>query len=59
VPYAQVVIRHALVYRVEQVFLIHRESGLLLEQAHLPNLALPDADLVSGIRTAIRDFVAD
>ncbi len=59
VPYAQVVIKHALVYRVEQVFLIHRETGLLLEQAHLPNLALPDADLVSGMLTAIRDFVAD
>ena len=59
VPYAQVLIRHALLYRVEQVFLIHRETGLLLEQAHLPDLALPDADLVSGMLTAIRDFVAD
>ncbi len=59
VPYAQVVIRHALVYRVEQVFLIHRDTGLLLEQANLPGVALPDADLVSGMLTAIRDFVAD
>ena len=59
VPYAQVVIKHALVYRVEQVFLVHRETGLLLAHAHPPNLAVPDADLVSGMLTAIRDFVTD
>lgn len=59
VPYAQVVIKHALVYRVEQVFLVHRETGLLLAQAHPPHLEVPDADLVSGMLTAIRDFVGD
>ncbi len=59
VPYAQVVIKHALVYRVEQVFLVHRETGLLLAQAHPPHLQVPDADLVSGMLTAIRDFVGD
>ena len=58
-PYAQVVIKHALVYRVEQVFLVHRETGLLLAQAHPPHLQVPDADLVSGMLTAIRDFVGD
>jgi OOP family OmpA-OmpF porin len=58
-PYAQVVIKHALVYRVEQVFLVHRETGLLLAQAHPPHLKVPDADLVSGMLTAIRDFVGD
>ncbi len=30
VPFAQIVLEHALVYRVEQVFLIHAETGLLL-----------------------------
>ena len=29
--YAEVVLAHSLVYRVEQVFLIHRETGLLLQ----------------------------
>src|SRR5262245_64202634 len=28
VPYAQIVLKHALIYRVEQVFLIHGETGL-------------------------------
>ncbi|MFI5311521.1 MAG: OmpA family protein [Gemmatimonadales bacterium] len=59
VPYAQVVLRHALVYRVEQVFLVHTGTGLLLAKASPPDLAVPDADLVSAMLTAIRDFVAD
>jgi OOP family OmpA-OmpF porin len=59
VPYAQVVLRHALVYRVEQVFLIDGDTGLLLAHAVAPDLAGSDADLISGMLTAIRDFVAD
>ncbi len=59
VPYAQIVLKHALVYRVEQVFLIHAETGLLLAHAWAPDLPVSDADLISGMLTAIRDFVAD
>jgi len=57
--YADVVIKHALVYRVEQVFLIHAETGLLLAHVTAPNLNVPDADLISGMLTAIQDFVRD
>lgn len=57
VPFAQIVIRHALVYRVEQVFLVHAETGLLL--AHVPEELAQDADLISGMLTAISDFVND
>src|SRR5262245_8814580 len=59
VPYAQIVLKHALVYRVEQVFLIHSETGLLLSHAWAPDLPASDPDLISGMLTAIRDFVAD
>jgi OOP family OmpA-OmpF porin len=59
VPYAQILLRHALVYRVEQVFLIHSETGLLLSHAAPPELKVADADLISGMLTAIQDFVAD
>jgi outer membrane protein OmpA-like peptidoglycan-associated protein len=59
VPYAQIVLKHALVYRVEQVFLIHIETGLLLSHAWARDLAASDPDLISGMLTAIRDFVAD
>ena len=57
VPFAQIVMRHALVYRVEQVFLVHAETGLLL--AHVPEGSDTDADLISGMLTAIGDFVND
>jgi OOP family OmpA-OmpF porin len=59
VRYADVVIKHALVYRVEQVFLIHAETGLLLAHVTTPDLTVPDADLISGMLTAIQDFVRD
>ena len=59
VRYADVVIKHALVYRVEQVFLIHAETGLLLAHVTAPDLNVPDADLISGMLTAIQDFVRD
>ena len=58
-PYAQVVLKHALVYRVEQLFLIHTDTGLLLAHAAPPELKVADADLVSGMLTAIQDFVSD
>jgi outer membrane protein OmpA-like peptidoglycan-associated protein len=57
VPFAQIVMRHALVYRVEQVFLVHAETGLMLE--HVPEDSSGDADLISGMLTAIGDFVND
>ena len=59
VPYAQIVLKHALIYRVEQLFLIHSETGLLLAHAAPADRSIADADLVSGMLTAIRDFVGD
>ncbi|HEX8175672.1 MAG TPA: OmpA family protein [Pyrinomonadaceae bacterium] len=58
-PFAEVVLLHTLLYRVEQVFLIHRETGLLLQQAVAGGAAVQDADMVSGMLTAIQDFVHD
>ena len=57
--YASVVLLHTLVYRVEQVFLIHRETGLLLRHAQADQVVVQDPDMVSGMLTAIRDFVSD
>ncbi|MDH3455611.1 MAG: OmpA family protein [Gemmatimonadota bacterium] len=59
VPFAQVVLRHTLVYAVEQAFLIHRDTGLVLCHAAADPSVGQDADVVSGMLTAIRDFVAD
>jgi outer membrane protein OmpA-like peptidoglycan-associated protein len=57
--YASVVLLHTLVYRVEQIFLIHRETGLLLRHAQADQVLVQDPDMVSGMLTAIRDFVGD
>jgi len=59
VPYPEVVLKHALIYRVEQAFLIHAETGLLLQHVSAPNLVTQEAELVSSMLTAIQDFVRD
>jgi OOP family OmpA-OmpF porin len=58
-PFAEVVLLHTLVYRVEQLFLLHRESGLVLRHLSAAGVVTQDADLVSGMLTAIQDFVHD
>jgi OOP family OmpA-OmpF porin len=57
--FAEVVLAHTLVYRVEQVFLIHKRTGLLLLHVLAPNIKAQDAALVSSMLTAIQDFVQD
>ena len=58
-PFGEIVLLNTLHYRVEQVFLIHRETGLLLQHlAHDPR-AGQDADQISAMLTAISDFVRD
>ena len=57
--FAEIVLLHSLIYRVEQLLLIHKETGLLLRQVVAPDAAAQDPDMVSGMLTAIRDFVRD
>ncbi len=57
--FAEVALLNTLEYRVEQVFLIQRESGLPLLHATLATDATKDADQISAMLTAIRDFVQD
>jgi OOP family OmpA-OmpF porin len=59
VPFPEIVIKHALVYRVEQAFLVHAETGLLLEHVAAAELNVSDTDLISSMLTAIQDFVRD
>ncbi|MDQ7091855.1 MAG: OmpA family protein [Methylococcales bacterium] len=59
-PYREIVLRNTLAYRVEQAFLIHRETGLLLR--HVSNEGIDeirDSDAVSAMLTAIQDFTQD
>ena len=58
-PYAEVVIANTLDYRVEQIFLIHRETGLLLQHVAIDRRSGEDADQISAMLTAITDFARD
>ena len=58
-PFAEVVLLHTLVYQVEQVFLIHKDSGLVLQHVVGKSVVAQDPDLVSGMLTAIKDFMQD
>lgn len=57
--FAEILLLNTLLYRVEQVFLIHKETGLLLQHVTARSVAAQDADLVSSMLTAIQDFVRD
>jgi outer membrane protein OmpA-like peptidoglycan-associated protein len=57
--FAEIILLHSLVFRVEQVFLIHKKTGLPLAHAVAPAVAMQDASLVSGMLSAIQDFVRD
>ena len=58
-PFAEVVLLNAFEYRVEQIFLIHRNDGALLAHATNAKAGGASADLVSAMLTAIQDFVRD
>lgn len=60
VSFAEVVLKHTLVYRVEAAYLIHNRTGLLIEHVTAAShTTLKDEDAVSAMLTAIRDFVED
>jgi hypothetical protein len=58
-PFAEVVMLHTLLFRVEQVFLIDRHAGLLMQHAAAVDVVVRDTDMVSGMLSAIQDFVRD
>ncbi len=57
--FGEIALTRSLRYRVEQVFLIHRETGLLLQHVAAGAHAVQDTELISGMLTAVQDFVRD
>jgi outer membrane protein OmpA-like peptidoglycan-associated protein len=58
--YSEIVLSHAYIYQVKQVFLIHKTTGLLLAQVSDDTEGhAADADMVSSMLSAIKDFVQD
>jgi len=57
-PFGEIVLARSLRYRVEQVFAIHRETGLLL--AHVAREeGARENEMISAMLTAVQDFVHD
>lgn len=59
VSHAEMTLRTALPFTVEELFLIHRDSGLLINYLSRTGEVQDDSDLISGMLTAIRDFAQD
>jgi len=57
--FVEVVRLRTLVFRVEQVFLIHHQTGVLLLHVAADPTTTRDPDLIAGMLIAIQDFVQD
>ena len=58
-PFAEVVLLHSMRFIVEHVFLIRKEDGIVLQHVSSLPAKSTNADLVSGMLTALQDFVRD
>ena len=56
---AEMALRNALPFQVRELFLIHRESGLLLLHTSNQPEEGSDSDIIGSMLTAIRDFAED
>jgi outer membrane protein OmpA-like peptidoglycan-associated protein len=59
VRYSDYVASQVYQYQVQQLFVIHRETGTLLHTVSSDPQRTKDADLISSMLVAINDFVAD
>ncbi len=57
--FAEIVMLRSLLYRVEQLFLIHHETGLALLHVVAPQATTKDPDMLAGMLSAIQDFARD
>jgi outer membrane protein OmpA-like peptidoglycan-associated protein len=60
VPEGELVLKDAMPFKIEEIFLIHKESGLLLSHVSAKGTGVKvDEELISGMLTAIRNFVSE
>ncbi len=57
--FGEIALARSLSYGVEQIYLIHRKTGILLGQSCRHAGLMEDADLVVGMLTALQDFARD
>lgn len=59
VPYAQLMLQRSLLFRVEHVYLIDRNTSMCIREAEALGVHSLDGDAVSAMFTAIQSFVQD
>jgi len=57
--YTEILLANTYLYHVSHVFLIHRQSGILLHQEAANDSQQLESNMISAMITAIRDFVSD
>ena len=57
--FGEIALLRSLRYKVQQVFLIQRQTGLVLQYVAAPGEGISEAELASSMLTAIGDFVSD
>ena len=59
VPYAQLALRQSMAYRVVHLYLIDKESGMMIAESKVEEGSSLDSDAVSAMFSAIQSFVQD
>lgn len=59
VPYAELALRRSVLFRVEHVYLIDRETGMSVNNVSAEDAKSLDSDAVSAMFSAIQSFVQD
>ncbi len=57
--YAKLLLARSHFFSVKHVFLIDKETGLVIQQAHDAQATFEDVDMMTAMLTAIQDFVKD
>ncbi len=58
-PFGEIALLHTLIYRVEQVFLIHTRTSLVLQHLVDPGVQAPAPDQVAALLAAIEAFARE
>lgn len=59
VPFSEVVFANTVQYQVQQLFLIDKDSGLLIQHVGQEHMLREDQEAISAMLTAIQEFIKD
>jgi OOP family OmpA-OmpF porin len=58
-PFREIVLRHSLVYQVEYIFLIHRNTGAVLQHVVAKEVAAQEPEQALGMLEAVQEYFKD